>query len=175
MQDWVVDIISPLCALGGVALGSFLSGRSAAKNLKEQEHRTNLRKIYAAATVDIEKIRVNRNLMFDSAYMKLLDSHFALIKLFASEEVEKTFKSFGAFIYSIQQKYFKFYQENNPVDSTDNWNEDDPTYQYLVEDFHEKINRYKKEICPTLEDIDIHIRPLQEAMRKDLGSDNDKK
>ena len=91
MPDWVMDIISPLCALGGVALGAFLSGRNAAKNLKEQEQRENLRKIYTAATVDIEKIRISRTLIFDSAYIKLLDSHFALIKLFASKEVEDAF------------------------------------------------------------------------------------
>ena len=175
MPDWVMDMISPLCALGGVALGAFLSGRNAAKNLKEQEQRENLRKIYTAATVDIEKIRISRTLIFDSAYIKLLDSHFALIKLFASKEVEDAFKSFGSYIHSFQQEYFKFCHENNPVDSTDNWDEDDPAYQYLIEDFHAKINHYKKETCPTLEDIDVRIKPLQSAMRKDLGSDNERK
>ncbi len=175
MPDWVMDILSPLCALGGVALGSFLSGRSTAKNLKEQEQRTNLRKIYAAATVDIEKVRVDRYLVFDGAYMKLLDSHFALIKLFASKEVEDAFKIFGSYIHSIQREYFKFYHNNHPANSADIWDENDPSYQYLIDEFDAEISTYKKDKCPTLKDLDTRIKPLQAAMRKDLGSDNDKK
>lgn len=174
MPDWVTTLISPLCALAGVALGSFLTSCFSARNLKEQERRANLQKIYTEATIDVEKVRVDYYLVFDNAYIKQLDTHFALIKLFASKEVEDRFKKFASYIHSFQKAFSKFYYENFPTTSN-GWEEDDPEYPYLVEEFKAKIKDYKRTHCPTLKELDKCIEPLQIAMRKDLDSDKDKK
>ena len=167
MENWIIAIISPVCALLGVIIGAILTGKISAKNTREQEQRNNLREIYTKVAVDIEKVRVDYDLAFNGEYIKLLDTHFALVKLYASKNVESTFKKFGSYIHSYYWKFLQYYHENK----LDEWEETD---EYLREDFDSKIDSYKREHRPSLKSLDEYIEPLQAAMRKDLGSDTEK-
>lgn len=167
MENCIIASISSLYTILGVAVGAILSGKIAAKNAREQERRNNLREIYTKVTVDIEKVRVEYDLVFNSEYVNLLDAHFALIKLYASKNVEDEFKKFGSYVHAHYYKFSKYHQENCP----DEYDKMDP---YFMEDFDAKIAGYKKENCPTLKSLDEYIKPLQAAMRKDLGSDTEK-
>lgn len=172
IYECIEILMVPICSLLGVVIGAWLNSSLSLKNENKQANRNKIQEIYANVSLDIEKLRINQDLVFSRPYEQLLDSHYALIKLYASDEVTEEFRNFGSFVHSYLKEYMVFIKENNPRNNDGYYDiYGEPTYEAeeWETEFELKITEYKQKNRPKLSKIDQFIKPLQSAMKTDLG------
>lgn len=164
------EFIPAACSLIGVFAGTWFSGHLSQK----QEYIKKRHEVYAAASLDIERLRLHRELIFSAEYEGILDAHYALIKLYATKESEENFRKLGLFVHRYLAEYTKFFEENNPRVKAAFYDDGDPTYEAdeLTETFELKLKQYRTEKIPSIDEINMYTKAIQESMRKDLGSGN---
>lgn len=135
---------------------------------------------YFALYKELERILSDPCQIFEQSYFDVLITFKPQIKLLASDNTFEKFRAYYEYVRGNVRAYKKFCTENDPCcdpnrevsytdengDKHENWNITDEDIQSF--EFAEK--KYRKEHKPTPNDINKHLEPLYQAMRKDLGS-----
>ena len=179
-ENNVLIITCVLSALLSIVVSIITTTITAIKQHRNEVKRWILEKrasFYLDFYSDVEIIMKKRKLVYDNDFYNMLVLVKPKIKLLASKKTFKAFENFYEYILTKRREFRYFYRSNDPSNSIEYYFDDDgneqisnPPCEEDYEDFSIKLDAYKKENTPDLNEIKNHIEALYQSMRTDLGS-----
>lgn len=180
VADNIPVLLTGAFTILGAIGGGIISGQTTRKNDKQKllhEKRTDL---YSCFYEIVEKFWNDRSKLFERSYFEEIIAYKAKMKLLSSRDTYEAFKNYYEYIHVAIQQFEKYCNENNPYNDPDKFEtivEEDGeeiTHCYVTELDEQLFEAQKRDFLtehvPTADEVQKYIRPLYEAMRKDLGS-----
>lgn len=173
MNDALVTLLAAGCSVLGSVITTIMTRNGQNKSNIIGENRNNRVELYKKLYHDAERLRTNRELVYDEWYENCLIKYIPDIRLFASEKVVESFLALGSYIHEQRKEYKSHYKQRDPHNDLNFFDENnEPLHipQEIELAFEAEMQAYRKKHLPDSGTINAMVFALCDAMRDDLGT-----
>lgn len=172
MTDGLVTLLATGCSVLGSIITAFIVRNGQKESDTRKANRESRIALYKEVYQGLERLRINRELIFDEWYEKYLVKFLPEIKLLASEEAREAFLALGDFVHRQGYEYRNYYKAHDPRNDPCFFDEDgEPAYvpEELELAFESEMQTYRRQQMPDAETVNAVVSAVCDAMRNDLG------